>query len=479
LKKLTGILAGPLTGGIIYFVAQSNQVDDLLCRMIFVTVWIAVWWMTGAVDIGVTSFLPLILMPLLGIMKTDDVAARYIEHTIFLFIGGFILGFAMEKWNLHNRIAYRIMLMTGSTPSRILAGVMLTSFLVSMWMSNTATTLMLVSAVIAIINQDELFPKGIKTKMAAALLIGLAYSATIGGMATLVGTPTNMIFAGYWETNFPDQPVSFLSWSLFAFPLSLILLVSAYLTLRFFFLRKFPVQPSGRAFIYAKYKSLGPLTFEQKAVMTVFSITVLLWFTRSGFDFGTVKISGWETLFPKGYMRDSTVAIMMATILFLIPSYNRRGTFILEWADILRLPLRIILLFGAGFALAEGFEVTGLGTFLAKQLAFFKAYPLWVIILMVVATVTLLSEFASNVATITLMLPVVNSLSVAIDVDPLTMMIPATLAASFGFMMPVATAPNTIAFASGHFRAGEMMKTGLVVNLVSIGILVAMVVLFK
>jgi sodium-dependent dicarboxylate transporter 2/3/5 len=282
-----------------------------------------------------------------------------------------------------------------------------------------------------------------------------------------------MIFAGYWESHFADlPPVTFLSWSVFAFPLSLILLAFTYFMLRFFFLRNIPEQPSGKAFILEKYKSLGPLTYEQKAVITVFSITVFLWLTRSGFNLGTLKIPGWELFFPKGYMKDSTVAIMMATVLFLIPTKNKKTTFIMEWPDVVRLPLRIILLFGAGFALAEGFEVTGLGTLLAGKLAFFKTYPLWMIVLMVAVTVTILSEFTSNVASITLMLPVLNSLSVAVGVDPFLLMMPATLAASFGFMMPVATAPNTIAFSTGHIQVSDMMKTGLVLNLVSIGLLV-------
>ena len=442
--------------------------------------WVAVWWVSGAIDIGVTSFLPFILLPLLGIMKTETVAMQYMEHTIFLFIGGFIVGFAMEKWDLHNRIAYRIMLFTGSTPSRILGGIMLTSYLVSWWMSNTATTLMLLAAVIAIINQDQLFQENIRKKMAAALLIGLAYSATIGGMATIVGTPTNMIFVGYWEAHYGTlEPVTFLRWSAFAFPLSLILLTFTYFMLKFFFLRNIVAHPSGKNFILEKYNSLGPMSFEQKAVSIIFLITISLWFTRSNVNFGSVIFSGWENLFPKNFIKDSTIAIMMAVLLFLIPSKNKRGSFILEWPDVLKLPLRIILLFGAGFALAEGFEVTGLGNFLATKLAFFKDYPAWIIILMVAVTVTILSEFASNVASITLMLPVLNSLSVAIEMDPFLLMMPATLAASFGFMMPVATAPNTIAFSTGHIRVRDMMKTGLLLNVMSIIVLVLMIVLLK
>jgi len=451
---------------------MSAGLEPMLAKMIFVLIWIALWWITGAVDLGVTSFLPIILLPLLGILKTDVVARQYMEHTIFLFIGGFILGYAMEKWNVHNRIAYRIILATGHSPARILAGIMLTSYLISMWMSNTATTLMLVASVIAIVRHD-MFRDDTRRKIAAAFLIGLSYSSTIGGMTTLVGTPTNMIFAGYWEEHFGHtHPMNFLSWSMFAFPLSATLLVLAYFTLRWMFLRKVTAGEGGIDIIREQYKSLGPVTFEQRAVMIIFGTTAVLWFTRSGFDFGSVKISGWETFFPKGYIRDSTVAMTMALLLFVFPSKSARSKFLLEWQDILALPFRIILLFGAGFALAEAFEVSGLGNFLAQKLEFFRTYPFWFLLLMIAVTVTVLSEFASNVASITLMLPVLSSLALAIDQDPMVILMAATIAASYGFMMPVATAPNTIAFSSGHITAGQMMQAEFVLKLLDSALLV-------
>ena len=466
MRKFIAIVAGPLTGGLIYFLASGNGLSSSICSMSFITAWMAVWWITEAVEIGVTSLLPFILLPVLQIMKTEEVAAQYMDQTIFLFIGGFFLAYAMEKWDLHHRIAYRIILFTGNSPARILAGIMLTAYLISMWISNTATTLMLVAAVAAIVNHKELFKQHQQENIAAAFLIGLAYSATIGGMSTIVGTPTNMIFTGYWESHYPmREPISFLRWCMFGIPFSLLLLLTGYLVLK----KMFHIENvlSDKSFIRNKYTALGKTTMEQKIVMLFFTLTVLLWFTRSGFDLGSLKISGWEKYFPKGYVKDSTVAIFTAVCLFILPC-REKNKFILEWKDVKKLPFHIILLFGGGFALAKGIEVSGLGDFMASQLQFFKDYPLWVLIAVLAILITFLSELASNVATITLMLPILSSLAIAIDVDPIKLLIPATFAASFGFMLVIATAPNTIVYATGQFGSRKLFRAGLWMNLAGI-----------
>jgi sodium-dependent dicarboxylate transporter 2/3/5 len=221
------------------------------------------------------------------------------------------------------------------------------------------------------------------------------------------------------------------------------------------------------SFIRNKYVELGKITKEQITVLILFSLTVMLWFTRTGFDVGSVRIGGWETWFPKGYIKDSTVAIFTAVCLFVLPS-REKNKFILEWNDVKKLPFHIILLFGGGFALAKGIEVSGLGDFLAAQLIFFKDYPLWLLIAVLAILITILSELASNVATITLMLPILASLAEAINVDPLKLMVPATFAASFGFMLVIATAPNTIVYATGYFQSRKLFRAGLWMNLVGI-----------
>jgi sodium-dependent dicarboxylate transporter 2/3/5 len=469
MRKLLYIFSGPLTGGLVYLIFSLNNLSHPVSAMAFVTAWMAVWWITEAVEIGVTSMLPFVLLPLLNILKAEEVAVQYMEQTIFLFIGGFFLAYALEKWDIHHRLAYRIILFTGSSPSRILAGIMLTAYLISMWISNTATTLMLVSAVSAIATRKELFKPESMEKNASAFLIALAYSATIGGMSTIVGTPTNMIFTGYWETNYPDrEPISFVRWCVFGIPFSLAMLAAGYfLLVKFFRIEK---TSTDKSFICEQYVALGPVTREQISVMVLFAITVILWFTRTTIEIGSIRFGGWEKLFPKGYIKDSTVAIAAAIAMFVIPS-GEKGKFILEWNDVKRLPLHIILLFGGGFALAKGIEVSGLGEFLASQLHFFEHYPAWTLIAALAVLVTLLSELASNVATITLMLPIIASLSEAINIDPIKVMVPATFAASFGFMLVIATAPNTIAYATGLFSSRNLFRVGLWMNLVGIALL--------
>ena len=478
MRKLLTIVAGPLTGALVYYAAVSNGLSPSICRMAFITAWMAVWWITEAVEIGVTSLLPFVLMPLMHIMKAEEVAYQYMEQTIFLFIGGFFLAYAMEKWDLHHRIAYRIILLTGNSPSRILAGIMITAYLISMWISNTATTLMLVAAVAAIVKHKELFAGEKQENISAAFLIALAYSATIGGMATIVGTPTNMIFTSYWETHYPlREPISFFRWCVFGIPVSLLLLGAGFMILKKMFAIN-DVQLSAKSFIRDKYTSLGRTTSEQKIVMAFFTVTVILWFTRTGFDLGTFKIGGWENWFPKGYIKDSTVAVATAVCLFVFPA-SEKGKFILEWKDVKKLPYHIILLFGGGFALAKGIEVSGLGNYLAGQLRFFEHYPLWMLIAALALLITFLSELASNVATITLMLPILASLAEAINVDPLKLMLPATFAASFGFMLVIATAPNTIAYATGYFQSKQLLRAGLLMNLVGITVLTLAMMLFE
>ncbi len=475
-RRTIGIVAGPLLGMASYFFSSHHGLAQPLSVMLLITCWMAIWWLSEAVDIAVTALLPFVLMPLFGILTAEEVAVQYMDQTIFLFIGGFFLAYAMEKWNLHLRIAYRIILLTGSSPSRVLAGIMLAAFTISMWISNTATTLMLVAAVVAIVNQSDLFTPSPKQNIPAAFLIGLAYSATIGGMSTTVGTPTNMIFISFWEKHYPlEASITFLRWAKFGIPFAFVLNVIGYFILR----KSFSINSlsAHRSFVEKKYAELGKLTREQLLVILFFTLTVLLWFTRGGVHIGILDWGGWEQFFGKGYIKDSTVAIFTALCLFIIPAKGA-NSHILEWDDVKKIPYRIILLFGGGFALAKGIEISGMGNYLAEQLRFFKDYPLWVLIAVLAILITLLSEIASNVATITLMLPILASLAKAIHIDPLKLMLPATFAASFGFMLVIATAPNTIVFASGKFKSRDILKSGLLLNFLGILLLTISLLLF-
>ncbi len=475
------LLSGPATGLVAFSAMYVNGINTGICATALITIWMAAWWITEAVDIGVTSFLPFILFPLTGVMDAGSVAMQYMEQTIFLFIGGFFLAFALEKWNLHKRIAFRILLLTGTSPSRVLLGVMLTAFIISMWISNTATVIMLVSAVSAIITLDHNYSEKDHKKIACGLMLALAYSATIGGISTLVGTPPNMVFAGFMEKMYDGEIIiTFTRWFAFAFPFSLLFIIAVYFILKKLFIPKQHEKPLHLDFIREELRKAGPVSSEEKWLMTVFFITVILWFTRAGLNFGSFSIKGWASFLPYGsFIRDSTVAITMSLLLFLIPSKNKKGEQLLMWKDVTRLPFRIILLFGSGFALAEGFEKSGLAKLLAQQLGVFNQFPAWTLLLVIMIMVTVLSEFASNVASVQLVLPVLAPLSITLNLDPLTLMVPATIAASLGYMMPVATAANTIVYGTGYVPMKQMMRAGLILNLTGIIILFLLVHVLK
>ncbi len=471
-SKNIKLLLGPLMAAVIYFGFDLVPGNPLATKMAAVAVWMAIWWLTEVVHLAATAMLPMILLPLFGIADSKTTAFQYMDPIIFLFIGGFIIAFAIERWNLHQRIALRILMFVGTSPSRILLGVMLTSYLISMWISNTATVMMLISAVLAVIVQIEKHFKEEKHshKMATALLIGLAYSATIGGMATLVGTPTNMIFLREYTDKFPDNhDMNFLAWFVIGFPLSLTFLFAAFFVLKKMFIAKDCELIIDRTYFSDGHKRLGKMSYEEKVVSFIFCVTALLWFTREDIDFGMFAIKGWSNLFlNKTYLGDSTVAVFMALLLFLIPSKTEKGRAIIIWEDVAKLPFDITLLFGGGFALAKGFEISGLSGWLAGQLQFAAGTNIFIVIFGLCVLVTIISEFASNVACIQLMLPILIAIQQTMNIHPLMLMIPATLAASLGFMLPVATAPNTIVFGSNRLKVKDMLRAGLVLDLIGI-----------
>lgn len=472
-KKIKLIL-GPLLALIIYLFCDLVPDNPMVTRMAAVAVWMAVWWLTEAVHLAVTAMLPMILLPLAGIADSKTTAFQYMDPIIFLFIGGFIIAFAIERWNLHQRIALKILMRVGTSPARILFGVMLTSYLISMWISNTATVMMLLSAVLAVIVQIEqhFVQERHSHKMAAALLIGLAYSATIGGMATLVGTPTNMIFLREYTEKFPDNhDMNFFAWFKIGLPFSVVLLFSAFFILKKMFIKKDVELKIEKTYFSDAYKRLGKMNYEEKVVAIIFCITALLWFTRETIDFGGFALKGWNSLKvlpnPK-FLQDSTVAVFMALLLFLIPSKTEKGRAMITWEEVSRLPFDIVLLFGGGFALAKGFELSGLSTWMAGQLHFTPETNIYVLTFGLCILITIISEFASNVACIQLMIPVLVAIQQTMNIHPLLLMIPATLAASLGFMLPVATAPNTIVFGSKRLRVKDMLRAGLVLDIVGI-----------
>ncbi|MEX0812238.1 MAG: SLC13 family permease [Chitinophagales bacterium] len=463
-------LIGPAVGMAVDLLLLKQGVDATVAHMTFVVLWMAIWWITEVVPIAITSMLPVLLFPLFGIMSTADVAPQYMHHVLWLFIGGFMVAFAMEKWNLHRRIALRIILMTGSNISGVLLGMMLASWFLSMWMSNTATTMMMLPTAIAVLTQLNKSCSAHAKKLAIGLLLGIAYSASIGGIATLIGTPPNLIFLSQFQTLFPDQQApTFLAWFLRMLPLSILMLGAAYFLIKYMYFSGVVLPKEEFQLFRNEYKNLGGMKYEEKWVSFLFSLMALLWFTRAPLDLNFIKLPGWSELFAHPeYFKDGTVAVLIATLFFLIPSKEGKGKRLLHWEDVKKLPLEVILLFGGGFALAAGFQESGLSEWLAGQISFVSEVPVFVSILVVCFCLTFLTEMTSNMATTQLFLPLLAAIAVGAGISPELLMIPATISASFAFMLPVATAPNTIIFASGHLQIKDMAKTGIYLNLTGV-----------
>ncbi|GIV46214.1 MAG: SLC13 family permease [Ignavibacterium sp.] len=443
-----------------------------------VAVLMAIWWMTEALPLAVTALVPLVLFPLTGVLPASKVSDSYINSVIFLFLGGFLIAIAMERWKLHRRIALKIITIMGASAPSILLGFMVASAFLSMWISNTATAVMMLPIALAVISRIESDISEEKaSKISKALLLGIAYSCSIGGIATLVGTPPNLALVRITKIIFPDSPqISFGSWMMLAVPISIIIFLAAFLVIKLLFgvNKKISLDKS---YIKTEYMSLGKITFEEKAVLIVFVSTVLLWIFRVELNLGFMIIPGWASLLKiQELVDDSTIAIIAALTLFVIPTRNKsEQNSILAANSIEQVPWSVILLFGGGFALANAFTVSGLSEYIGLQLKGITHIEILILILIISASINFLTELTSNTATTQMILPVLASVSLSMEVNPLLLMIPATLSASMAFMLPVGTPPNTIVFASKRLRIIDMIKTGVVLNISSILIITLLV----
>ncbi len=451
---------------ILFFDFDPN--NRLVTYTMAVAALMAILWISQAIPIAVTSLLPVALFPLFGIMNGKDVSAIYFNHVIFLFIGGFIVALAMEKWNLHIRIALKVFLIVGHKPRNILFGFMISTAFLSMWMSNTATCMMMIPIVMSVIKGVE-NNEGMK-KFQIALLLGIAYASSIGGIATLVGTPPNLSFVRIFSILFPNAPeITFVSWLVFAFPLTLLIFSFVFFWLYYRYNPKESWNTVDNAYIRSRYKTLGKMSFEEKAVLTVFVSLALLWVSYGGLDIGAIKIKGWSQFFPRPeFINDGTIAIFMALLLFIIPSKSSKGENLLQADAILKLPWNIVLLFGGGFALATGFSASGLSVWFGEQLSWVGQYHPFFIIFVIALFVSFLTELTSNTATTEMILPILAALAVSVKINPMFFMLPATLAASMAFMLPVATPPNAIVFATNQLQIKDMIKAGFIINMISV-----------
>ncbi|MFC1536017.1 SLC13 family permease [Candidatus Neomarinimicrobiota bacterium] len=462
------LIAGPLFAFLFYILFDLDPQNPLVTTTAAIAIWMAFWWITEAVPLAVTALLPIVLYPTLGVMSGKSVAPIYFNHIIFLFIGGFLVALAMRKWNLHRRIALKILMVFGTKPRNILLGFILATAFLSMWISNTATTMMMVPIALSIVYKlEEMFEGKSIHKFSVGIFLGIAHAATIGGVSTLVGTPPNLSFARILTILFPNAPeISFLTWMMYALPLSIVFIIILWLILSFIYTRNsdLVIEPS---IFRQQYKELGKISFEEKIVLIDFILLAVLWISRANIDIGNFTIPGWSQLFSNpSYFNDGTVAIAMALILFLIPSIKEKGKCILDWDTAAKLPWNIVILFGGGFALASGFKESGLANYLGQQMQGFGVFHPIIIVLAICLFVTFLTELTSNTATAEMLLPIIGGLAIAVKINPLFLMIPATISCSFAFMLPVATPPNAIIFGTNRLKISEMAKTGVWLNVI-------------
>lgn len=464
LKRFAFVL-GPLLFVLTLLFFHPENLSKEANAVLATTFWVAIWWIFEVVPISVTAMLPIILFPLTGAMKLSATTASFGHKYVFLYIGGFILAIAIEKWNLHKRIALNIINFIGTSVSNIILGFMVATAFLSMWISNTATTVMMLPIGMAIISQLKDNPDTIEDEnviFGKALMLSIAYSASIGGVATLIGTPPNLIFAGILEEQYNIE-MTFSKWIIYGLPISIVLLFICwkYLT-TFAFTFKQKDFPGGKAEIKRQLNLLGKITHEEKTVLIVFIVTAFLWITRSFIL---------KRFIPA--IDDTIIAMASAVVLFLLPS-KQKHTKIIDWNSAVKLPWGILLLFGGGLALAEGFKTSGLANWIGSQVSLIEALPLFVLLFILIFAVNFLTEITSNLATTAMLLPIIAPVALSLDVHPYTLMVGITVAASCAFMLPVATPPNAIVFGSGYLKIPDMMKVGIWMNIISV-ILIAII----
>ncbi len=470
------MIAGPLAALAIILFYHPDPSHPEIGYTLAVATWMAIWWISEAVALAITSLLPVALFPLLGIMDGQTVSAAYFNHVIFLFIGGFLIALAMQRWNLHKRIALNILSVTGTGKSRLLLGFMLATALLSMWMSNTATAMLIVPILLSVLGEIEPGPDK-KKSFSTGVLLGVAYSASIGGVMTLVGTPPNLSFLRIYQVMFPEAPqITFLQWMLFAVPVGLILLAAAFTLLYFTYARGSKTKSVKDLPVRRMKAELGPMSREETIVLISFIAMAVCWITRSDLEIGTSTIKGWASLFGKpAFINDGTIAIAVSLPLFMIPVKGLARQKVMDWTTASQLPWDIVLLFGGGFALANGFRDSGLSLWVGTQLQGLSGLHPIILILIISLIVTFLTELTSNTAITEMMLPVLAGMAIATQIHPLLLMLPATLSASMAFMLPAGTPPNAIIFGTKRVSIRQMAGTGIWLNLIGAFIIMAVV----
>ena len=469
IQKSLFLISGPLLFLAMQFFSPPAGMSESAYSLLSITLWMALWWVTESVPIAITALLPIILFPMTGAVDLQTTTASYGHKYIFLYMGGFMLAIAIEKWNLHKRIALNIIKIIGTNISKIILGFMVATAFLSMWISNTATAVMMLPIAMSIVAQLQDNPNTEKNEnliFGKALMLSIAYSASIGGMATLIGTPPNLVFAGYVEETYGIE-ITFLQWFKFGVPIAIPLLVIAWLYLtKFAFKFKQKEFPGGKEEINRLLVLIGPMKREEKLVSSIFVLTAFCWITRSFIL---------QEFFP--FIDDTIIAMTAGILLFVVPASDFKKRLI-TWEDAVKLPWGIILLFGGGMALAAGFQITGLASWLGAQMSVFQGLSVLVLVFVIITLVNFFTEFTSNLATTAMLLPILAPIAISLNINPYMLMVACTIAASCAFMMPVATPPNAVVFGSGYLRIPDMIKSGIWMNIISILFLTLMVYYF-
>jgi sodium-dependent dicarboxylate transporter 2/3/5 len=454
--KRAGLIAGPVLFCLL-LAAPFELLSPEAHKVIAVAVWMLVWWISEAVSISVTALLPLVLFPLIGVMDIKTVSQSYGSSIIFLFFGGFVMALALEKVHLHKRIALNIIRITGTSPNRIILGFMLATALLSMWISNTASTLVMLpiglSVIQLLINDADGFTKNDRN-FALSIMLGIAYSANAGGIATIIGTPPNSVLIGFLENEYQTS-ISFLSWMAIGLPFSLIMLGLVYWVMVYLVfpnrLKKFS---ASKDLINSEIKKLGPITSLEKRVLWVFAAAIFLWVFRSLLN----EYISWLNI------SDTEISLYAALALFTIPHSFKKGNFVLNWSDTSRLAWGILILFGGGLALASGLSNTGVIDAIAEIITGIDGISLFVIAALIITVVLFMTEVMSNVALVAIFAPVVAGIALGLNLPMLHLLIPVAMASSCAFMLPMATPPNAIVFASGYIKIKDMVRAGVLLN---------------
>jgi sodium-dependent dicarboxylate transporter 2/3/5 len=470
-----GLALGPVLFTLVLFLPRICFEGGARC-VAAVTALMATWWICESLPLAATALIPLVAFPLMKVMPAREVATSYASPEIYLFLGGFFIAVAMRRWNLHRRIALGIVSVVGLKGDRIILGFMIATAFLSMWISNTATTMMMLPIALAVLITLEDYVSGAQSGLGnfkMALMLSIAYAANIGGIGTLIGTPPNIVFAAQVRSLFPEAgEISFTRWMMVGLPLVLIFIPVTWLVLTRVAFRNEQIDPGEvTGMILKERKAMGAINPGEKRTLIVFLLTVAAWLTRADINLGGFTLKGWASFASLGrYVHDSTIAIAAALALFVIPVDWRRGVFVLNWKSAREIPWGILILFGGGIALGKGFSESGLAAKIAGAMSMLYGAPIILMVLLTALLVTFLTEVTSNTAIATIFLPILAATAVGLRIHPFILMIPATISASCAFMLPVATPPNAIVFSSGSISMPGMVRVGILMNLIGVAL---------